>query len=688
MEDFLKDLRMIVENEGVNTTLKNLSISALYYENAIYGLFFSEPINEDLSNVIWLRFEEKVFYEYFKDEKYKELINKLKNKKAIYLSENGSFFGDFSIEGISSKFSINPQDNEVLDVIGVEVKKITNVSKYDLNKGIIGIITEGEGENFYQLSEKMKGRISQALLPYINEPCFAYLKRQMIVQFSEDADRELLLIECQGCKKHDIYHIYEVVNAICHPDYCRSCVEPKYSSVSKVPFSTAFQVNVYGYFNDLFLNYIHKGIKPNEKLLKEILPYTSLEHPLERGVVFDYVRTHLKMKFEKESYELLETLEQIMDDAKKRNQREYNKLITNLEKLSSLQSLQSTSDIVDTYNDIEEKSKNSFIKMFYPHPLIKNDDEHIHSDKSIVHANLTNIANLYKDIFDLVSDHRFIANLGRILNRQNISENCITEDLFGANLLQETRKNVRHTKLNKIIKDVYDSRLRNSIAHPGRYIDRHNNEVKIFNKGSIVNTMPMNDFIAKIEKLINFHNALKDVKYRATFEADKEFLSTGGIISFEVDFFTAPEDVERPHIIINQLQPFKKFSTSIDWWKDVININAVIGDEGNGLSISVKRKPSILGDSPTSKENIYGISDHVREWIEMVIEQKEVMVTHRYIHIPIDISEKEEQFEWIPVSVPVYYLEEEHEYFIQYMASSGVLRVSEELSRQLEELIK
>ncbi|MED0971371.1 hypothetical protein [Bacillus paramycoides] len=686
MEDFLSLLRTSLDTEGRKVTIKNLTIPALYYYEELYGLISTDSEEEGIDDFIWLKFNKETFDEYFDEMKYEEIISILKKEDGVYVSYDGAFIKDITIEGISKEFTINVQ-GEILNVIGVDIREINSTSTYDLNRGIFGFESQ-DGENLYLLSEKMKKRITEALEPYINEPCFAYLRRQLIGQFSKNEKQELLLIKCQNCNEHDIYHIVEVINEVCNPEYCRNCVKQKFSSISKVPFGMPFLINLYGYFNILNQDYLHKGIQPDGDLLDKLMPYITSEHPLEMGVVFDYVRNNVKKNFEKDSYELLKIFDGIIEEAKQINAEEYKKLITSLEKLSSLQSLQSTIDMVDVFKDIEEKSKDSFIKLFYPHPLIKEDSTHIYSDKEVVHKSLTNIANLYKDIFDLVSDHKFISNLGRILKGQNVDEDCVSEELFGLQLLKKTRKYVKDTKLQVIIKDSYDSKIRNSIAHPGRYIDRQNNEVKIFNKGNLTATMTIDEFLAKVERLISFHRELVGLKYRAAMEADRDFLSTGGIVSFEVDFFTKGEDIERPYVIINQLYPFKKFSPNIDWWRDVICINPVIDGEENGLSISIKRQPSILGKSPLVNENIYGISPHLREWIEMLIKQKEFVVAHRYIHIPVDISEREEPFSWIPISVPVYSLNKEEEYFIQNMSESGKVKISDDLIGQLRDLIK
>lgn len=686
LEDFLSLLRTSLDTEGRKVTIKNLTIPALYYYEELYGLISTDSEEEGIDDFIWLKFNKETFDEYFDEMKYEEIISILKKEDGVYVSYDGAFIKDITIEGISKEFTINVQ-GEILNVIGVDIREINSTSTYDLNRGIFGFESQ-DGENLYLLSEKMKKRITEALEPYINEPCFAYLRRQLIGQFSKNEKQELLLIKCQNCNEHDIYHIVEVINEVCNPEYCRNCVKQKFSSISKVPFGMPFLINLYGYFNILNQDYLHKGIQPDGDLLDKLMPYITSEHPLEMGVVFDYVRNNVKKNFEKDSYELLKIFDGIIEEAKQINAEEYKKLITSLEKLSSLQSLQSTIDMVDVFKDIEEKSKDSFIKLFYPHPLIKEDSTHIYSDKEVVHKSLTNIANLYKDIFDLVSDHKFISNLGRILKGQNVDEDCVSEELFGLQLLKKTRKYVKDTKLQVIIKDSYDSKIRNSIAHPGRYIDRQNNEVKIFNKGNLTATMTIDEFLAKVERLISFHRELVGLKYRAAMEADRDFLSTGGIVSFEVDFFTKGEDIERPYVIINQLYPFKKFSPNIDWWRDVICINPVIDGEENGLSISIKRQPSILGKSPLVNENIYGISPHLREWIEMLIKQKEFVVAHRYIHIPVDISEREEPFSWIPISVPVYSLNKEEEYFIQNMSESGKVKISDDLIGQLRDLIK
>lgn len=686
MDSLIKSLKKILDEEetGINITLDKLSIHTIYFDDELYGIIDTNSETQGMDNFIWLKFNKHAFVEYYNEELYENIKDSLINKKGVYISEGNAFFNDICIEGLSSKFEINLK-TKVLKVVGIDIKQITSASD-DWKKGIFGIESE-KGENHYQISDGMKHTITQVLEPYINEPSFAYLRRKLSEQISsKEQEPEIIMIHCEKCHKPDIYHIIEIVNGICNPDYCRECGDAKFPSISKVPFSTAFLVNLYEYFN-IFIRHIDQCKTPSKEITKNILPFVRLENRVEMGVVFDYVRNLSKKLFEKNSYDLMKELDHILEEVKRTNLKEYKKLIGDFNSLSSLQSLQATSDIVETAIDIEEKSKESFMKLFYPHPLLKVDGSHIYSEKDVVHDNVTNIANLYKDVFDLVSDHKFIANLGRILKGQKYNENCITDNLYGVRLLNETKKNIKGTNLYELVNGIYNSKIRNAIAHPGRYIDKNNNQVKIFNKGNLEQTMTIEEFLLEIDKLVLFHKELTQLKYRAALKEDANFLSTGGILSFEIEFFTKEGDKERPHIIINQLYPYKEFSPGVEWWKDAIIIKPIFESEGNGLSISVNREPSLLTDSSPIRKNDYALSPHLKEWIEMVIDQKEIVVTHRYCHIPVDITERDEELQWIPIDIYVYDVDEEHEYFIQYMEYSGNIKLSDESIHQLEQLI-
>ncbi|WP_042375608.1 hypothetical protein, partial [Neobacillus jeddahensis] len=364
MEHLLKTLKIALEEVGRNITIDKLSIHSLLFDEELYGLIDTNPEGNSLDDVIWLKFNKEVFLGFFKEEMFEEIKKILTENKGVYFAQNGAFFKHICVEGVSRKFKINLA-KESINVMGIEIQKITNASIGDWRKGFFAIESE-TGENFYQISEKLKNKITKALEPYINEPCFAYLRRQLINQFSRKVDQELFLTECEKCNKQELYHVIEIVNQICNPDFCRTCAESKFPSISKVPFGIPFLVNLYGYFNNLFQDFLHKRQEPPNELLNEILPFITSVHPLEMGVVSDYVRSKVKKHLEKDSYALMEVLNEIVEGAKKTNMAEYKKLITNLEKMSSYQSLQTTTDMVETYKNIEEKSMNSFMQLFYP----------------------------------------------------------------------------------------------------------------------------------------------------------------------------------------------------------------------------------------------------------------------------------------------------------------------------------
>ena len=62
-------------------------------------------------------------------------------------------------------------------------------------------------------------------------------------------------------------------------------------------------------------------------------------------------------------------------------------------------------------------------------------------------------------------------------------------------------------------------------------------------------------------------------------------------------------------------------------------------------------------------------------------------MTHRFCYIPIDIKAGEKELQWIPIQIPIYPLEGEHEVFIKSMSESGKIEISSELEEALRTFV-
>lgn len=489
-----------------------------------------------------------------------------------------------------------PSENEIKSTKGLVVNEIKkSCSNNSIIKGSTLLMSE-DGKTFLQVSDKARSNIAKALLPYVNTTLYQFLMNKVVLQSAKKEENEYLIVECKKCKKYEIYHAFELANKMCNQSLCRQCGNSKYDSVKDVPFTDTFMLNLFSNMNMFFEDYMHKGITPPEKLLEDIIPYANINHPLEIGVVYDYIRNIIKRKYSYDKYELMIILEKLIDKAKE-NKEEFDQFLKNSNNISSLQSLQTTSDIVNTYKDLNKKINDEYLKFYYPHPLFTDQTNEFVRPNNIYFKNITNVVNLYKDTFDLIGDHWTVSSIANIIKNNKFNEKCITKDLFGSNLLNTTLKNVDGTGFEEIIKETYNVGIRNSIAHPGRFINPISGEVTIYNKGKEVKKIDWKEFNKNVEKLLDFHNELTFVKYRIEMYRNKSFLSTGGIISIQPDFFSIGDEEENPYLIINQLYPFKKYAPNREWWKDNIVIEVI---EDDGITFSISRNS--LNMLPVEKE--------------------------------------------------------------------------------------
>lgn len=430
---------------------------------------------------------------------------------------------------------------------------------------------------------------------------------------------------------------------------------------------------------------MNQGKIPPDSMINKLLKYSKLDHRLEVGVVYDYLRNENKKRFRKNNFDIMVKLEDNIKQAEK-NKIKFNEFLTFDDKFSSMQSYQTTTDIALTFNNIDNKTKNKIQEFYYPNPYTTVETDGFNDFFNIEDIDFNAIINLYKDTFDLIGDHWFLSNLAKVIKNAPIIEDCITPDLYGSDLLSKTLKFTKKTSLYDIIEKTYNVKIRNAIAHPGRVIDKENKEIRIYDKGNLLDTYKISDFLESVNKLINFHEELTYVKYRLAMKKDKKFLMTGGILSFQPEFYTKPNEQEKPHLVINQLANFIDYeSNSRDFWVKNIHLETI--DENQGIRIYVKRKESVYFETPEYRECIYEKSTYIQEWIELALKEKEIVVTHRYCYIPIDIEVGEKELQWIPIKIPVYPLEGEHEVFIKSMSESGKIEVSNELEETLRKFV-
>lgn len=663
--------------EGQKIELRNINVSLLYLSNPI---FFILPNNSSEEGIL-VKVERNLLSEFLGEEIFNEFINRIREKEnSVIISEN-PFFEDITINGIVEEI-VDPITNDK-NIRVINTQKIENSIQSDWRRG--SILFKGNDKSFLHINEGLRRRIAEGLKPYIHTSIFNYLAQAVNSQFIGEKEKIFLIIECDKCKKIEIYHAFEIANRLCDIRYCRKCSKSQYENLMVVPFSDTMLIDILSGFTEFFDKYMDQGKVPPDSLINKLLKYSKLDHRLEIGVVYDYLRNEYKKRFQKSNFNLMVKLENNIKHAEK-NAVKFEEFLSYDEKFSSIQSYQTTTDIALTFNSIENKTKRNIQEFYYPNPYTTVETDEFFEFSNIDDIDFNAIMNLYKDTFDLIGDHWFLANLAKVIKDAPIIENCITPDLYGSDLLHKTLRFTKKTELFDIIENTYNVKIRNAIAHPGRVIDKVNKEIQIYDKGNLIDTFKISDFLKNVKKLIDFHQELTYVKYRLAMRKDKIFLMTGGILSFQPEFYTKPSEHEKPHLVINQLANFKHYeSDNRRFWADNIHLETV--DETQGIRIYIKRKESVYFESPEFIECIYGKSSHIKEWVELVLKEKEIVVTHRYCYIPIDIEDGEKDLEWIPIKIPIYPLEGEHEVFIKSMSESGTIAVSKEMEEALRKFI-
>ncbi|MBU3154627.1 hypothetical protein LL037_16600 [Clostridium estertheticum] len=675
--DILKNL-ILNSSEGQNIELQNTNISIIYFGNP---MFFILP-NNDSDKGILVEVKHNVLSQFIGEEKFNMLLEKLNEKENSIIVSEKPFFNGITISGnvteVTDPFNIEKY------VRVISAKRIISCMKNHWKRG--HILFKGENKSYLHVNEGLRGRLARGLKPYVHTNIFRYLTQEINTQFNGEKEKFFEIIECEKCKEIEIYHVFEIANRLCDRRYCRKCSESsKYNNLMEVPFSDTFLIDIFTEFSTFFEKYMHQGKVPPDCMIDKLLRYSKLDHQLEIGVVYDDLRNEYKKRFQKLNYDIMVQLEKVVKQAEK-NKLKFEEFLKYDEKFTTLESSQTTTDIALVFNSIYKKAKVKIQEFYYPNPITTvKSDEFIDMTK-IDDVDFNSIINLYKDTFDLIGDHWFLANLAKVVKNAPIIEDCITADLYGSNLLNKTLKLTKQTDLHDIIEDIYNVKIRNAIAHPGRVVDKANNEIKIYDKGCLIDTIKITEFLKNVEKLINFHVELTYVKYRLAMKKDTNFLMTGGILSFQPEFYTKPNENEKPHLVINQLANFKSFRDSNkDFWSK--NIDVEIIGEKEGISFSVKRNKSNFFETLEVRETSWGASNHIKEWVKMALKEKEIIVTHRYCYIPIDIKSGEENLQWIPIKIPIYPLKNEQEVFIKSMNECGKIAITSDIEKKFEKFI-
>jgi hypothetical protein len=501
-----EELMFNLAEEGKEVLLKNANLDTVFISDEFICPMYVNNWNTESNNVLWILLNDEVLSDFFGKEKYKWVKDGFQQSKNSFMcfGDDQYFLYNMNIEGYHSTFKV-PTENGMEIQKGIIATKIyKSLEEKDWKRGSMFLNSDEDNEIAF-LTESLKDRIAEALKPYHDSPIFDSLFKAISRQFDPNNKeaKEFLLNECSQCGKTFIIHVIELLGKKDSKDLsCRECGDWKFKSIKDIPLGTPFLIKGY--------HTLKKGVNGERVLYEDIGQIATLGHNLEIGVTLDSFRNKIKETFNPRQYEYMTEINKAIIEAKENNPLEFNRLVNDLENLSSKTSLQTTKDISRINEQISDRYNSEIFNFIYPHPM-KESNDGVELD-SILLDRFTDQINLYKDVYDLYSDHLFIANIGRIIKGKTYDPNCISKKLYGKALVDKTLKYIKGTRLKKLIKENYDNKLRNSIGHPGRYIDISRGEVELYNKGKLEKTLPWKEFLEKVNKITDLHMELVHAK--------------------------------------------------------------------------------------------------------------------------------------------------------------------------------
>ncbi|MGE1112972.1 hypothetical protein ACQJ0K_14555 [Priestia megaterium] len=662
-----------------------VKINSLVINEDIYTMVIGDE-EEEISDRIWMKFNRNLLKDYLDRTSSSEIIDILEAEKGdIILIEEGYFLSDIDIKGEVDNLLVKINEENEMQVKGIVVSEIKDSNQEKREFGG-AYYYKDDYSSFALISDKLKYKIADALKPYIkHKAVFNYLHKKLLHETAIGEENEFVLSKCNNCGKSEIYNELEINNNLCNKDYCRDCHDSEFKSLIDVPYSDTMLIHVFSSYNEILHQYVHRGKSIPQELIDQIESYMGVFSSREEVSLMNrYIENLFKKRFSPYSHKVYLNLEKIVNKARQKDVGKFNELLKHRNKFSSEKSLYITRQIMKVYMDISNKISKQYLNWFYPHPVISelNEEHSLFMEKEVLYDDINNIMNLYKDVFDIVPNHWFMANIARILKGKKIQVHCVTEKMYGHKLLQTTKDIVQGTELEAIVEESYNLLIRNSTAHPARSVDVDNEEIKLY-KEDKVQTFKLNEILIQIDKLLTLHLELVAIRQKLGFEAKKDFIGTEGVLSFETDFLQKLGDKERPYLIVNQLYPFKEFAPSKEWWKNNITLSKVERGGEFGLQFSLNRPSPYT----TKLEVEYQVSPHIEEWISMVLDHGEFMVMHRFCHLFLDRAELEEVDGGMPEEIYVYRSNKSRPYFVGQFEEAGLYTITDKMEAELQKII-
>lgn len=512
---------------------------------------------------------------------------------------------------------------EIKENIEIEgfMKKIMGIQEKDYNIKSISLQFE-DREHSFLLNEDIK-KISECILPYSKSEIFMDLFVKILNMY-RGKEENIEVLKCELCNKHFIIHKFERRNLCNTFNKCRLCGNWEFDSIEKVPFDNLMLYNSYSNLASYLDKYISKRQGVPRKLINDIKHLVGDLTIPEINVVLSKLRKEIFKEHCSSLYYTINLIETVVDYAKK-NKVEFEKLINDVNNTSSPNGDQVKSDIMKVEGLIEREIEMDMFDFLYPHPMKKTETP-LYGMKNIKVEYFSLKRDLYKNIFDLYENHFILSSLAMIYKGFNYDEKLIDRSLFGKRILARTKELTKDTPLEALVNKSYIGDIRNSIGHPNNHLDIVNKQVEIYNKGELISTYSLDEFMNILNDLINLQKALDFFRKDMEIYKEKEFLKTGGILSLQPDI----ED-GIPVLIINQLEFFEEFIIHDDWWKRCVDIKIKNDFEKIGIEFHINKSKSRYEGLEIHEEDekVYLLTPFILDWINLTLNSGKFLVRHR-----------------------------------------------------------
>lgn len=520
------------------------------------------------------------------------------NPGVFYIAESGSFVGNAEIEGIVTPFSYPLLEEHNCP----HALKVTTVVRHESDeaasplRGSLIIPTDSPIQASIIMSDKTQKTIAELLEPYANDPILPHLLSLVTAQLarSDQGNAWLRIGKCHKCQKQFLYWSLELFDdppQVENELLCRSCGSWKYVSLLKSPYSFTYGISLVSRIVDAFArmtqqkfsretvqNLINatEGYMPARSLGEASFALNRLRRLILENY-FDYVDSPGKISARQERRLLFKKkLEAMIEYCFQNHYSEVSRMVDELEDIASPLSEQVTEHIYQLEKDLQHELHDDTFNLLYPHPLRHNELDLYSSFENVLQRNLKRILDLYKDLYDLISDHRFVASLGEVFNGKQFNKSMISLDEFGKKLVDKTKQSLTNTPIFVDFQDLYDNKIRNAFGHPGHVIDWNKKEIIFYSKGKPSFNLSIDEVIDKVLGIVDFHQEILDSRAELWYRYHKDVVRRKGIldIDYSLDDVEDPNGdmimEQQPSLEVRQYWSFSELNNdNYDWLQEI-----------------------------------------------------------------------------------------------------------------------